>query len=141
MENNQEIFNQVVERASTRFEEKYNCSMAVLAGCVEVLGIAPAETINVAAGFGGGFGRSGCACGALTGGIMALGLKYGSSDPETKAAMNEKVRTLYADFTNKFGSPCCKHLNGDDFTSIEHRIRCTSFVRESASIAAKLIAE
>lgn len=139
MGNNDEIISQVVERVSTRFEERYNCSMSVLAGCVEILQLAPPEIVRVAVGFGGGIGRSGCACGAVTGGTMALSLKFGSSDPEERAALYEKIRTLYSEFTSRFGTPCCKELNGEDFTSLEHRIRCTSYVREAAAVTARLI--
>jgi C_GCAxxG_C_C family probable redox protein len=37
--------------------------------------------VRLASGFPVGMGLAGCACGAVTGGVMALGIKYGRSTP------------------------------------------------------------
>lgn len=52
-------------------------------------------------------GTPGCVCGAISGGIMALGLKFGRTEP--KAEMPEMFRVtkeLHDEFKNKFRSTC-----------------------------------
>jgi C_GCAxxG_C_C family probable redox protein len=36
---------------------------------------------KIATAFGGGIGRCGSLCGALTGGVMAIGIKHGTNEP------------------------------------------------------------
>jgi len=39
---------------------------------------------RIATGFDGGIGRCGSVCGALTGGIVALGAKFGTDEPSAE---------------------------------------------------------
>ena len=57
--------------------------------------------LKVAGAFGGGFGRLGHTCGAITGGMMAIGLKYGKTVPEDDPA-REKTYALAGEFIEKF---------------------------------------
>ena len=56
----------------------YNCAQAVLIPCVEYAGIDHETAYRIAAAFGGGMKRA-SVCGAVTGGLMALGL-FGMDD-------------------------------------------------------------
>jgi len=70
------------------------CSQAVFTVLAEELGLAAPEAHRLAGGFGGGIGRMGLTCGAVTGGIMALSLALGasdSSDQNAKLALYEVV--------------------------------------------------
>ena len=50
---------------------------------------------RIASGFGGGIGRQGETCGAVTGGVMALGLIYGRDAAEDRDAADRwKIRTV-----------------------------------------------
>jgi hypothetical protein len=52
-------------------------------------------------------------CGALTGGFMVLGLKYGNTDPkdlDTKLASYKKVRILNKQMLNDYGSADCSDI-------------------------------
>ena len=62
-------------------ERHYNCAQAVVIPFAENAGINAETAMKFAAGFGGGM-RRGSVCGAVTGGLMALGL-YGIDDPAT----------------------------------------------------------
>src|SRR5512138_4013232 len=72
-----------VETARRKAEEMYRtgqflCSEAVFLVANEFLGRpVPDEMVRLASGFPVGIGMAGCVCGALSGGVMALGLKYG----------------------------------------------------------------
>ena len=59
----------------------YNCAQAVVIPFCEDAGIDEKTAYRFAAAFGGGM-KSGSVCGAVTGGVMALGL-FGIDDPET----------------------------------------------------------
>lgn len=74
------IFNQseetIIREAKERAERLYRdgdylCSEAVFTVINDHLGRPlPRETVKIASGFPVGMGTAGCACGALTGGIM-----------------------------------------------------------------------
>jgi C_GCAxxG_C_C family probable redox protein len=68
---------------------------------------------KIATGFGGGIGRRGSLCGALTGSVMVLGMKFGRSDPEDQVG-KEKVYEMgygfWDRFEKEFGSCYCHQL-------------------------------
>jgi len=63
----------------------------------------PAELVRLATGFGGGSG-TGCICGAVSGGTMALGLVLG----DEKKRVEELTKELHRWFKNEYGATCCK---------------------------------
>src|SRR5512136_1800009 len=95
----------VVEQARRKAEEFYRsgqflCSEAVFLVANEFLGKpVPDDMVRLASGFPVGMGRAGCACGAVTGGVMALGLKYGRTQPGAKTpGMFETSKELHDRF-------------------------------------------
>ena len=66
-----------VERAVRRFAEGFNCSQAILSAYAEHFGLEEETAMKVAAGFGGGMGRLGRTCGAVTGAFMETRLTRG----------------------------------------------------------------
>jgi hypothetical protein len=72
---------EAIQQAKTRAEDLYRsgqflCSEAVLLVANEYLGKPmPDDVVRLASGFPVGIGLSGCVCGAISGGVMALGLK------------------------------------------------------------------
>ena len=74
----------------------------------------------IATGFCGGMARTAGPCGALTGGIMAIGILYGrksTDDSHYKAfALTER---LVHDFEKQFGSRNCSDLLGCDISTKE----------------------
>ena len=61
------------ERAVALFKEGFNCSQAVLAAYGEQFELKQELALRVAGAFGGGMGRMGETCGAVTGAIMVRG--------------------------------------------------------------------
>ncbi|MCX5883222.1 MAG: C-GCAxxG-C-C family protein [Deltaproteobacteria bacterium] len=90
------------------------CSEAVLSVLNQGLGggLPPDLAMKVAAGFPEGLGGSGCTCGALTGGVISLGLFL--SESASKPAGHGKAMAtsgrLHHDFKSRFGSTCCRVL-------------------------------
>ena len=62
-----------VDVASSRFSEGFNCSQSVLVAFAPELGLDADAALRVSAAFGGGMGRLGDTCGAVTGALMAAG--------------------------------------------------------------------
>jgi C_GCAxxG_C_C family probable redox protein len=101
------------ENAITRFLSGYNCAQSILYAYGPDLGLDGDTALKLATGLGAGMGRRGEVCGAVTGGILALGLKYGRGDGQDRAATEETYRKtleLMARFEEKHGSCLCRVL-------------------------------
>lgn len=100
------------------FSNGYNCSQAVLRVFCEDFGLNKETALKISTGFGGGL-RNGEVCGAVTGAIMALGLKEGhhiEGDVDTK----DRAYCLTKEFIDKFKRKnmtiICKELLGHDLS-------------------------
>jgi len=94
------------EKASELHGKGFNCAQSVLLSMSDVTGLDEKTAAAVACGFGLG---AGCRelCGALSGAVMAAGLKYGA---ENRARVNAADREIVAAFREKFGAVRCEDL-------------------------------
>jgi len=135
------------EKAANHFKQDYNCAQSVLLAMQEYYGIRRNKLIpKIAIAFGGGIGRRGSLCGALTGAIMAIGLKHGTNktDLEEKEKTYKIALKFYDQFSKECGSPFCRELIGYDLTNPEEleKLRksnvrdekCTYFVKKAVEI-------
>jgi C_GCAxxG_C_C family probable redox protein len=103
------------EVAAEKFLSGYNCAQAVLYAYGPDLGLPGETALKVATGLGAGMGRRGEVCGAVTGGILVLGLKYGRGVQQDRSATEEtyqKTLELMAWFEKRHGSCFCRVLLG-----------------------------
>lgn len=103
------------EMALEKFLAGYNCAQAVLYACGPELGLAGETALKVATGLGAGMARRGEVCGAVTGGILVLGLKYGRGGEQDRSATEQtyqKTLELMARFEKRHGSCLCRVLLG-----------------------------
>jgi C_GCAxxG_C_C family probable redox protein len=111
-----------VNQIKADFIQGYDCSQVVLRNFANQLGISEDEANRIAAGFGGGM-LLGSTCGAYTGGLIAIGLKYGHSNPEglleQKNIMTAKNMKFHEKFLQEFGTVICKDLIGYDVSTEE----------------------
>ena len=92
--------------------------------------------------FGGGVGRSEDICGALAGGVMAIGAAIGRTEAEDDRLRSyEAAGKLHKSFCEEFGSSQCRVLNKSDFKSPEHRVRCGRFVEGATRITLQILRE
>ncbi|BDB00673.1 C-GCAxxG-C-C family protein [Clostridium botulinum] len=102
------------------------------------------DAIAMASGFPVGMGGSGCTCGAIAGGIMALGMVFGrkeAKDPIVEKSM-ELSKKLHDDFKKEHKSLCCRFLTKDmQLGSKEHMDQCIAFTGEVAERVARIIVE
>lgn len=91
----------------------FNCAQSVLGVFCEDLKFDRATAMKLATGFGAGLANQQEICGAVSGGIMAIGLKHGrtqASDLEAKERTYLLASELMARFKVKFGSCLCREL-------------------------------
>jgi len=102
-----------VDKAVAYFKEGFNCSQAVVSSFAGDFGIDKNAALKLAAGFGGGMGRMAQTCGAVTGAYMVIGLKYGATTGQDRAAKDltyQKVRDFNDRFKARNRSLICKEL-------------------------------
>jgi C_GCAxxG_C_C family probable redox protein len=134
------------EKAVKRFLEGYNCAQSVLLTMFEHWNCKSEFVPKIATGFGGGIGRCGSVCGALTGGVMALGIKYGTNQPSPKRRLNcyELAQKLYRQFERRHRSTLCRELIGYDLSNADQlekarnakvfEEKCPDFIRTVVEI-------
>lgn len=142
------------ERARKLFvQDHYRCSQAVLGAFGEELGLSREQSLKIAGCFGSGM-CMGETCGCVTGGLMALGLRYGHSDAEDDV-LREREQAVARTFTGRFrevhGATDCRTLLGRDVTDPGElaRIkaeglfysRCPQFVDTAVRLVEELLSE
>ena len=139
------------KEALKTYERGFNCSQSVLNAFKEEISLDKNLLLKIAAGFGGGM-RKGEVCGAVSGAIMVLGLKYGNSiegDVETKEHIYSLTREFMKRFEEKNGSVVCKQLLGYDLSNPEeHEIlkkndtfkqKCPFFIEDAVDILEEIL--
>jgi len=105
-----------VEKGASLFRKGYNCAQSVLLAMQDFWNEEKTLEPKIASAFGGGIGRRGSLCGALTGGVIAIGQKYGSNKPIINE--RQKAYSLALEFYDRFqkehGSVFCRDLIGYD---------------------------
>jgi len=138
-----------VDDAVSVFGKSCNCSQAVLTAFADGFGIDRDAAMCAARGFGGGMGRTGQACGALTGAVIALGFAEKGTPPEAEKGAREltydRVKELFERFRERHGATDCRGLIGIDLGTPEGqrinaekgitRTLCPNFVRSAVEIA------
>jgi C_GCAxxG_C_C family probable redox protein len=122
------------------------CSEAVLCVLNRGLGgdLSDDAALRLGAGLGEGIGGSGCTCGALTGGAMAIGLFCGTGG--TGLHRSPRARTLskrlHDQFKARYGSTCCRILTKSLIRGSEgHFDQCARHSAGAAAMAAALVLE
>ena len=142
-----------VDKAQKYFENNFNCSQAVFTTFATELGLEEELALKIATQFGGG-ARKGEMCGAVSGALMVLGLKYGhchGDDGEEK----KRAYKIAEDFMNRFiaekKTVVCRELLGYDISKTEDmekiqelklfRTTCPEMIRYATKIVEEMIEE
>lgn len=138
-------------KAVQYFEKGYICSQAVFAAFAEQVGITEKQALQIGACFGGGMNK-GEVCGACTGALMVLGMKYGQydiTDTASRTAENAKAVQFLDEFANRKGSYVCREILGCDLRTEEGRNYarsnglfgklCPEMVRTAAEILTEML--
>lgn len=124
------------------------CAESVVLAVAEGLNIRSPLIPRIASGFCSGLSRTGGTCGAVNGGIMALGLLFGRDDGEGPPdGAYDKVRTFLQRFSDAHGSCTCLELTGCDLSTEEGRnryaeegmmVKCYGLTRDAVSLVAEI---
>jgi C_GCAxxG_C_C family probable redox protein len=134
------------------FMSGFTCSSAVFSAFSGELGLDPETAKKCSCGFGAGISKTGNLCGAVSGAILVIGLKFGKTKKGDDAA-TEKTRALVRQFLHEFkerhGSFNCTELLGYDLSNPDEYERaresrlfvtkCPDLVRDAADILEKIL--
>ena len=160
--NEKETLIKTIEQEAHDNEVMYwGCSQVVIDALQRHLNLGGSETFMAASAFAGGVGRTREACGALLGGVMAIGLAYGRRKLETGKVATEHPEFVEAllrankfceRFKEKFGSLRCSDVrvsvrgqNYKEYTryntieSFEDHAKCGDVTGPAARLAAEII--
>jgi C_GCAxxG_C_C family probable redox protein len=163
----EEILGRVAKKAGDYEEVSISCSQGTLAALQEEFKLAGGRDIIKAATFMPGIASRKETCGAVTGGLMALGLAFGRDrvndpDPNTPEAkehllkLREKAWRFCEEFKKEFGSTMCGDIRpkimGRDYNSMDPKDRqqfldddgpkkCRVPPEKAARIAASILLE
>ena len=112
----------------------YNCAQAVLLPFAPDAGVSEEQAYKLAANFGAGM-KMASVCGAITGGLMALGL-YGLEDPKT---IGEYYRRLNANHDGLLD--CASLLRVNKEQGREKKPHCDDMVFECVALVENLLQE
>ncbi len=131
------------------FKKGFNCSQAVFSTYCESLGLDKETAMKVSCGLGGGMGRMGETCGAVSAAYLLIGLKYGQvreEDKELKDKTYATVREFAEKFKERNKSTQCKELIGVDFLTgerkaVSERLKntCPKLIHDSAEIIEEML--
>ncbi|HPD55894.1 MAG TPA: C-GCAxxG-C-C family protein [Smithellaceae bacterium] len=142
------------EKAAGYMKIGYNCSQAIVKTYAAEVGLNENEIVKMASVLGGGIGRTGHVCGAVSGAALIIGAKFGSTDNtklESKYKVYQKGRELLERFAAENKSILCSEILGYDINTKEglkqarqagvFTQKCPGFVASAARILESLLEE
>lgn len=123
------------------YDSGFHCAESIAKTIIEKFAVEPAaEIIKTAAGFSGGLGGTHTqACGALTGGIIAIGYLHGRTEPGRDI---QRVKELTAEFIHRFveefGSANCGVLL-EKLGEQQNSSQCKKLTARAAGILVELL--
>ena len=117
MDSREEILKKVYDLAFKYEAERGSCPQCVVAAILETLDIGDKETIRAADALAGGTALSAQGtCGALVGGLLAIGAVVGRTYEDFSAGERKRrvfmySKKLYDKFVEEYDSPICKDVH------------------------------
>ena len=129
-------------RAAGYFGNGFHCAEAVAASVLEAMGENASEAAAHATAFGGGFGGTHEeACGALSGGLIAIGHLYGRREPGGDWDLPRELgKELRQRFINSFETTHCATLC-ERFGEESQMDECRKLVRVVVKVLLEVLAE
>ena len=144
-----EISPREVQRAAEKnFKSGYYCCEALMCTIRDAFKLdVPKEVIAMSSGMAVGAGKSGCACGAFNGGLLALGMFFGRTEQDGPANPKsikcmELVHELHDWFKKANGKNaiCCRVLTKEfNMGQGEHKEQCIYFTGLCAWKVAQIV--
>ena len=148
-----------IERTAHDYEVKYHgCSRCVMKSLLEHLKLGDGSAFKAATPLAAGIAMKGETCGALIGGIMAVGLALAKEDIEDENWMEPlgAAYRLWRRFEKEVGSTSCREIQTErfgrfyniadlkeyeEFQKVGGYVECPKVVGKAARLAAQMILE
>ncbi len=140
------------EIASECMKKGYNCAQSIIKAYANEVGINQEDAVKMASALGGGVGRNGHICGAVSGAALIIGMKFGTINPAdfpAKEIAYNKTNELLEKFAAENKSVLCKELIPYDMKNPEELKKareagvftkqCPLFVLSAAKILESII--
>lgn len=134
------------------FNKGFNCAQAVLNSHCGKFGLDEQTALKISCAFGGGISHTNELCGAVTGALMLISLKYGKSaagDNDAKDITYSLTRKFLEMFNEKHSSVKCTDLTGYNLSSEQELIKareagvfisvCPQLIKDAVEMVEKLI--
>lgn len=140
---NEEMAVEARNKAGHYFKEGYNCAESIFLTYRELLEPdMDVSMVRLVTGLGGGLGRSGCVCGALSASIIALNMIKGRTSNKASRDESYKLAKEFTEkFKEKFGATCCRVLSPYSFQSQEHRSNCLKITGNTSKMLMEFLEE
>ena len=140
---------QASQRSLELFRSGFFCAESVLQAIAESQGIQSDMIPRIATGFCSGISRTGGMCGAVSGGIMGIGLVAGRNSPaDPLEPAYTLAQKLISAFEEQYGSVNCRQLIGCDLATESGQVyfmennlmeRCLQYAEGATRLAISLI--
>jgi C_GCAxxG_C_C family probable redox protein len=131
----------------------FNCAQSMVKAYAAELNADEAAVVRMAAPFGGGIGRNGYVCGAVSGAVMVIGARFGNADAADTAARDRAyavVSKLLEKFREEHHTVLCRELISFEINNPEgyqrareagvFQNRCPLFLRSVGKILDEILA-
>jgi len=152
----EKTFPEFAEELAHMHMKQYNaCAEVMVLTFQELLGLENDQVLKAATGLVGGISRMKSVCGAVSGGAMALSLKYGrgQEDLDNREALSnayKPVQQFFKKFEDEFGNTNCFEIIGVDLKDADARQKwidagglekCAVLVGKAARMVAEVMLE
>lgn len=128
------VFHDKAVECRNSTERHYNCAQATVVPFAEAAGLDEATAMRFAAGFGGGMKRA-SVCGAVTGGLMALGL-FGIDDPKRLGEYHRRIKENHEGYLE-----CADLLRINAAKGLPKKPHCDAMVYEVVDLVESMLKE
>ena len=160
----EKVVDEVSQKAGQCEQEYHGCSRCTLYGLSQYFDFIPEDLVRGAMALAAGCSSSNGTCGAFSGGLLAIGLKYQPPMKDTseqaeaqRLKSREKQFAFRSAFLKEFGSTLCPDIQeqqfGRRFNMVEnedwqafmnwpgHFDKCSDVVSRGTRLAAKILLE
>ncbi len=140
--------NNRLEEVKSSFAQQDNCAQAIFSVYGQYLGVDHDTCLKITSVFGGGINHTGNVCGAVTGALMVIGLKYGDIEIKDPSKSYEVASNFMKKFKDRNETVICRQLINHELKTAEdldHAYKtgvfnnCPKFVMDAAEILEKMI--
>jgi C_GCAxxG_C_C family probable redox protein len=138
--------------AEAIFRSGFSCAQSVCLAFAEDYGIDRDTALKLSCALGGGMGHTDNTCGAVTGALLVIGMKYGRTRPEDMAAKEktyELTKKFITEFQRRNKSLRCTDLLGYNLSNARElglatekgvfKATCPLLVRSAAEILEEIL--